>query len=415
MSAPWTIQARWLLPMDGPPIAGGTLTIAGDRIVSVDAPGQVAADHDLGDVILLPGLVNAHTHLDLGGLRELAERMRKPVDFTGWLREVVAHRRSSAPDEWTSAIRAGIAECVRQGTTLVGDIASAGVSGPILAAAPIRAVAFYELIGLHQSRAEAALAQADDWLARQPRTATYRPGLSPHAPYTVSRYLLNEAVRRAREADLPLAMHFAETPHEADLLERRAGPLRSLLEELGAWHETDLFGGLLEVARAFDCYTGKALLVHGNYLETGSFPASPCPRVPASFPVPSATVVYCPRTHACFGHPPHPVAKLLATGVNVALGTDSLASNPDLSILEEMRFMHQHRAEIPAEQIVRMGTLNGARALGWENETGSLTPGKSADWITVPIEGDPGSDPFALLLEGKSTPSHVCCRGTWRR
>lgn len=377
--------------MDRPAIEGGTLTIAGDRIVAVEPPGKARVDLDLGDVAVLPGLVNAHTHLDLGALRGRLP----PSRFTDWLRAVVAYRRSSTAAEWAPAIRAGIDESLRNGTTLVGDIAFAGTSGPILTASPLRAVAFYELIGLKRSRAEQVLQEADRWLARQHRTASYRFGLSPHAPYTVSRYLMEEAVRRAQLVHLPLAVHFTETSEEGSLLLFRTGPLRAFLEELGAWDESDLFSSLTEpLLCAAEGRPG--LLIHGNGLSPPGFPG--------------VSIVYCPRTHAYFGRPPHPFAELQAAGMNVALGTDSLASNPDLSILEEMRFLHRRRPEVDGEQIVRMGTVCGAQALGWEVQTGTLTPGKLADWIAVPIEAA-GRGPCDLLLEGDRSPSRVCIRG----
>src|SRR5205814_8406147 len=113
---------------------------------------------------------------------------------------------------------------------------------------------------------------------------------------------------------------------------------------------------------------------------------------------PPSTLVYCPRTTAAFGHPPHPFREFLQRGVRVALGTDSLASNPDLDLLAEMRFVHQRHPDFPGDALLRMGTLSGAEALGWADETGSLTPGKSADLVVVPLP-DIDGDPYQLLFE----------------
>ncbi len=131
-------------------------------------------------------------------------------------------------------------------------------------------------------------------------------------------------------------------------------------------------------------------------------------RVPAD-----STVVYCPRTHAAFGHRPHPLPWLLERGVRVALGTDSLASNPDLSVLAEVRFLHQHRPDVPGDVLLRLATLNGAEALGWAEETGSLEAGKSADLVVVPLAPGERRDPYERLLASDLPVERVLCRGQW--
>src|SRR5207247_1775571 len=125
------------------------------------------------------------------------------------------------------------------------------------------------------------------------------------------------------------------------------------------------------------------------------------------------TIVYCPRTHAAFGHLPHPFRDFLQRGVRVALGTDSLASNPDLSILSEMRFIHERYPDFPGDTLLRMGTLSGAEALGWADETGSLTPGKSADLVVVPLANKEG-DPYRLLFHSETKVARTLFRGHWR-
>ncbi len=392
MTGAWTIQARWLFPIDAPPVPQGALTVAGDRIVAVEPRGTRTADIDLGNVAILPGLVNAHTHLDLGGLRH---RRPPPDTFTKWLHAVVAYRRSSNIGEWEAAIRAGIDECLRTGTTLVGDISVGGLSGPFLAASPLRSVVFHELIGLSEARAEEAWTNAVAWLDSQRPTPGYHVGLSPHAPYSVRRSLF----RRATARNLRLAVHFAESPNERELLERRRGPLREFLEELGAWDPSDLAGSLDEVLEL--CRIGAPVLfVHGNYIPSALFPR-----------LYGANIVYGPRTHAYFGHSRHPFLELIQAGANVALGTDSLASNPDLNMLEEARFLRRHRPEAPPDMLLAMVTLVGAWALGWGNETGSLTVGKSADFITVPLPNRELADPHELLLDSDLPVKDVWIRG----
>jgi cytosine/adenosine deaminase-related metal-dependent hydrolase len=388
----WTLRARWVLPGDGPPLEGGTVTVTGSRVAAVEPAGRRRADLDFGEAAVLPGLVNAHTHLDLGALRG---RLPPPGgDFTAWLRAVIDYRRSSSTEEWLAAARAGVAESLRAGTTLVGDISTGGVSSEALAAGPLRATSYFELIGLTRPRARQAWADARAWLRRQAVTDTYRPGLSPHAPYTVRRGLFRLAARTG----LPLAVHLAETRAELELLVSQTGPIRQFLESLGAWDPDGLVPALGWTTDLL-ARGGPLALAHGNYLEG---------------PPARAVVVYCPRTHAYFGHPQHPFAALLRAGGRVALGTDSLASNPDLSVLAEMRFLWKHRrADLDGPTLLRMGTTWGAEALGWGHAVGTLRPGYFADLLVIPPAAGREDGPYEAVFGSDLPPQAVCLAGRW--
>jgi cytosine/adenosine deaminase-related metal-dependent hydrolase len=377
----------------------GLLTIAGERIVAVEPEGTRPFNLDLGEAAVLPGLVNAHTHLDLTGLRD---RPPFPGDFTTWLREVIASRRARAPERVEADIRAGIEESLAHGVTLLGDVSAGGASWEALAAAPLRAVVFQELLGLPRERADAALEAARQWLAGYRATPTCRQGLSPHAPYSVRGNLFLEAARLAREQEprAPLAVLLAETREELELLHHHTGPFVAFLQELGVWDPD----GLADSPRSVMSLCNQAipkLFIHGNYL-------APTARFPQL-----SSVVYCPRTHAAFGHPPHPFRSFLARGFCVALGTDGLASNPDLDLLAEARFLHQHYPDVGGADLLRMATLNGARALGWDGETGSLEAGKSADLVVLPLPPGEHADPHWLVLGSRHPVSRVLWRGRW--
>jgi cytosine/adenosine deaminase-related metal-dependent hydrolase len=391
---PWTLRARWVFPVERPPLPGGLITVRGEFIEAVDTAGKRTPDVDLGNVAILPGLVNAHTHLDLSDARGMCP---PGPDFTQWLRQVIAHRRRQTPDQVQQAIRNGIDASLRAGVTLLGDIAATRASWPALAAAPLRAVVFHELLGLSTDRATQAQREAVRWLADRPDTSTLRPGISPHAPYSVARDLFAWV---GAVPDVPIATHLAETAQERALLENHAGPFLDFLRELGVWAPDQLAHDWNDVL----ALTGSArllLYVHANHISA----ETPLPR--------HATVVYCPRTHSAFGHPPHPFRELLRRGVRVALGTDSLASNPDLDLLAEMRFVHQHYPDVPSATLVRMATLSGAESLGWDDVAGSLTPGKSADLIVLPLP-DRDADPHELVLDSDSCVERVLWRGNWR-
>jgi cytosine/adenosine deaminase-related metal-dependent hydrolase len=392
------LTARWVFPVDGPPIERGVVTVRGERIDAVEPHGKRTPDRDLGNFAILPGLVNAHTHLDLTGLRG---QCPPSPDFTGWLRQVIAHRRTVTPEQTRADIRAGIAECLRYGTTLVGDIASGGASWDALAESPLSAVVYCELLGMSKDRADQAYQAARAWLAAHPATDRCRPGLSPHAPYSVRESLLVEAALLARDSQCPLAVHLAETRDELELLLRRRGPFVPFLQELGAWDPDGLVRSPTHVMSICNVRTRNAF-VHGNYL-------APAARVPGD-----GTVVYCPRTHAAFGHRPHPLRRLLNRGVRVALGTDSLASNPDLDVLAEARLVHQRYPDLSGATLLRMATLSGAEALGWADTTGSLTPGKSADLVVLPLPDHDADDPHRLIFESDAAVRAVMFRGRWR-
>jgi cytosine/adenosine deaminase-related metal-dependent hydrolase len=296
------------------------------------------------------------------------------------------------------AVRAGLTECLTTGTTLLGDISSGGRSWSICGDYPVRALIFHELLGLTPERADQAWQEAEHWLTAHKSAPDRRPGLSPHAPYSVSRHLFKLTSQRAGGGCLPVAIHLAESPAELELLANQTGPMVAFLEGLGIKDLSGLVKSLGEVVGFFGG-ENPLLLVHGNYLN----PATQLP--------PGSTLVYCPRTHAAFGHPSHPFQAFHERGIRIALGTDSRASNPDLNLLAEARYLFQIRPDLGARVIVHMATISGAEALGWESETGTLEAGKYADFIVVPIGTSSSPDPYEAVLGPASTVSQVYIGG----
>lgn len=396
MSESRTYTARWVFPVSGPPLPNGTVTVQNDRIKGVHPFGERRPDENLGNAAIIPGLVNPHTHLDLSGARGLIPPT-DPDHFTDWLRGVIAYRRSRTAEQTQADIRAGLAECLHTGTTLLGDIASEGTSWDALAASPVRAVVFREIIGISHERGLESLRTLREWHLSRDDSPTCRRAISPHAPYSV-RQTLFQAVRGWKRL---LATHLAESPAESELLQSSTGPFRQFLEQLGAWEPHKLAMSFSEVIGAL-WQSRPVLLVHCNYL-------------PSDITIrPNQSICYCPRTHAAFGHPPHPFREFLARGVRVCLGTDSLASNPDLDILAEARFVRSRYPDFPGDQLLRMVTLSGAEALGWADECGSLSAGKSADFVVVPLPNADAPDPHELLLADHAGERRTLFRGEWR-
>jgi cytosine/adenosine deaminase-related metal-dependent hydrolase len=390
-----TFRARWVFPIESPPLLDGVVRVASGRIVAVGKyqPGEAVTD--LGNVALIPGLINAHTHLEFSLLDGPLGRRGMP--FANWLGEVVAFRRGLAAEitdrksYWREATAAGLKESASAGVSAIGEIATwHWPEECFTSCGDVCGTLFLELLGLSSEKMEPLLTAAKQHIDVKDQ-GSFRRGLSPHAPYTVHPELLRQACQLSGERRIPLAMHLAESSEELELLRSHSGPLVERLKELEAWHPGSLPRGIrpldyLEMLAA----AHQVLIIHGNFLvgEEMEFVAARRDRM---------TVVYCPRTQSYFPHGDYPLAEMLARGVRVAVGTDSRASNPDLSVLAELRHVAQHHPVVAPEEILKMGTFYGAEALGLADELGSLTPGKWAAFAVVPLP-DAGGDPYELLF-----------------
>ncbi|MEW4568159.1 amidohydrolase family protein [Tautonia sp. JC769] len=393
------LGARYVFPVEGDPIHEGRVTIRDGRIAAVGPPGNRSPDVDLGNVAVIPGLVNAHTHLELSSIDPARDDPASwPEDEIDWLGRVIAHRRENPPGSLRDAVDRNLDEALRAGTTMLADTTSAGLSWDAIAGAPVRAVVFAELIGLKRMRGLETNRQAWDWISSiQPADQVFanaKPGLSPHAPYSTAGWLYH----RAAGTQMPLSTHLAELPEERELLQHRRGRLRTFLEDLGAWDDEwePISPEPADYIRRGALREADWIVAHGTYLDPDDFWQL---RPEAAADGHRVAVAFCPRTHARFGHQPHPYRAMLERGVVVCLGTDSLASTPSLSILDEMRFLHRLDPSLGGPLLLTMGTLFGAWALRAETVTGSLKPGKSGDLAIVSLPDREADDPYALLLD----------------
>ena len=359
---------------------------------------------ELGRVAWIPGLVNAHTHLEFSLLTAPIPTAGR---FTDWIRAVVGHRREN-PGQVAAAIRRGTAECLRSGTTLIGDIATTGWHDSDYQAAGFSGVLFQELLGLGDERVAQQCELARTIAAKSPPIDSEdRPprgllnyGLSPHAPYSVHPDLLIASLQIADQNSRPVAMHLAESPAELQLLAEGTGDFRELLTDFGIWRE-ELFGGrtpMQSLILLASC--PRALVVHGNYLnelELKFLAAQP-----------RMTLVYCPRTHAAFGHPDHPWQRLLEMGGNVAIGTDSRASNPDLSLFAELQFLAARHPEVSHVELLKLGSSSGRRAL-----LGNATDKNLADFCVVKWDADLATDPVRTLFAAGNRVVGTMMGGHW--
>jgi cytosine/adenosine deaminase-related metal-dependent hydrolase len=394
-----TLRARWIAPVDRPPLQGAWISIRGDRIVALGQGAPADNAIDLGESLIVPGFVNAHTHLEFSAL---AAPLGSPGQaLPDWIRRVLAWRRSSPASE--SAIARGLAESAAAGTTLLADIVQPAGRPALRAEPPLTVVALLELLGLGDERQRQLQMLAAEHLADPNLARGVLPGLSPHAPYSTHPELVAAAVRLAGAH--PVAMHLAESREELELLASGGGPFRALLEELGVWR-SDVFVLPRRPLDYLQLLAGarRALVIHGNYLADDEirFLAARADRM---------SLVYCPRTHEYFRHEPYPLTALLRAGVSLSIGTDSRASNPDLSVLSELRTIHRLHPQLDPNTILELGTLAGARALGLAADHGSLTPGKLANLVVMPLPNGALSDPVAQTLSAPALTGATIVRG----
>ncbi|MEO8427536.1 MAG: amidohydrolase family protein [Verrucomicrobiota bacterium] len=380
------LRVRVLLPISQPPIDDGAVWIQGNRIVEVgrwrDLAGSGQHTIDLGSTILLPGLVNAHCHLDY---TEMAGLIPPPKVFTTWINHIVALKGQWTYSDYAHSWLSGARMLLRTGVTTVADSEAVPELLPEVSdATPLRVHSFLEMTGVQSRRAPRdVLGEAARKVESLP-PARGKPGLSPHAPYSTTPELLRLTAQLARQKDWRLVTHVAESAPELEMYMERRGPL---FDWLKSQRDMSDCGSGSPVHHLDRCgLLGKNLLaVHANYLTRAD------ERLLAAHEV---SVVHCPRSHAYFGHQRFPIDTLSAAGVNLCLGTDSLASvykkraQPiELNLLTEMQALSASNPELAPETILLMGTMNGAKALGLEGKLGQLSKQATADLIAVPFSG----------------------------
>lgn len=376
--------ASWVLPITRGPIRDGWIDVSRGRIAGIGASstarragaagGTETRVVDLGAVAVLPGLVNAHTHLELSALWG---RVPPAPTMPEWVRDLMARRAQESADE-KAAIERAIDEAVACGTALVGDVGNSLASVGPLRRSRLSAVVFKELIRFGGDDAEALVGEAVE-AVRSTGTGPVRVSLAAHAPYSVAPALFR-AMRAAADAlpDAPYGVHLAESPEEIEFLARGTGAWRRLLEDLGAWDSRWAPPGCgpVEYLDRLGWFGPRALVVHGVQLTDAEL---------ARLAAAGATLVTCPRSNRWTGAGTPPVARFYASGARVAVGTDSLASAPDLNLFAELAELRRLAPAVPARALLASATIEGARALGFDADLGAIEPGRRAALIAVRV------------------------------
>lgn len=393
------LTARYVVPVSQPAIRDGALLIEGVYIRAVGSRTVLLKDHpeaicrDLGEAILLPGLVNVHTHLELSMLRDQGHPGHSFVD---WVLRLLERKQGLSWEAYASAVEEGIAELIRAGTTCVGEVSSIGASFVGLKRSGLRGVVYREIIGLDDARAEAISEMPFAHIEAMRKDAQGTPldvGMSPHAIYSVSPRLFQLCRQFQQRTGLKVAIHAAESPEEIVYLQSGSGEIHTRLLPATGW------GGLpppalgaSPVAYLHDLgmLDPQCLLIHAVHLKEADLDILAKSGV---------KVAHCPRSNAHLGVGRAPLKALVDRNIPVGLGTDSLASNQSLSLWDEIRFAHRaHGGLLSPEEWVTMATAGGARALGLDRAIGTLEPGKRADLTAVTMDVA-GAEPYEYLMQ----------------
>ncbi|MFP4105218.1 MAG: amidohydrolase family protein [Phycisphaerae bacterium] len=397
---PWSVSADWILPGDGRRLRNGILRGNGPLVEAVGTVRQVppTPNHrELGEVILLPGLINAHVHLELTHMRGKISPGR-PI--TQWLYGII-RKRPQDEDQQRAAVQAGAAEALAAGTTCLVDVSSGNNAWAVLQDFPLRKICLSEIVGIGP-RAKDAMSAVGKTIRGCKEDERLGFGISPHSPYATAESVYIKCIAAAHKRNWPVATRLAETEAERQFLTRGSGKFFEFLARLGMIDmSVDVHGCKpVEFARRVGMLDRRSLLFGVNYIGDDEL---------AILQTSRASVVYSPGAAAYFGRSGHRYPEMLRRGINVALGTDSLACNDSLDVLQEMRRIRRD-AQVDNDTILRMATLNGARALGMDDRLGSLEPGKTADFFTVTTDSDL-ADPLEAILTAPTNVQQVTIAG----
>jgi cytosine/adenosine deaminase-related metal-dependent hydrolase len=399
------LAARWLLPVEGAPIEHGALLIGPDGRVEavgpdsgVPRPSDVLAE-DFGDAVILPGLINTHTHLELTGFEgQVRER-----EFPAWIRRLRELKTTRSPAEYVEAARRGLASCYAGGVTTIADTGDSGAALQALAEAGGSGVAYQEVFGPHPAQAAESLAGLRDRVTHLRGWAgnRVRLGVSPHAPYTVSAPLFRDVAAWSQAESLPLAVHIAESPAETQFLANGTGPFAEAWETRGIplpRYGLTPVGWLAEQGVLGD----RTLCIHAVQVDGADLD-----RLADS----GAAVAHCPLSNQAHHHGAAPLRAMLEAGIRVGLGTDSEVSVGRPDLLAEARAARS-LTRSTADAVIELCTLSGARALGLSSETGSLRTGKWGDCVVIRIRNAAEKcSPAELALASSPADVQLTCLG----
>ena len=382
------LRARTILPVSQSPIEDGAIVISGNKIRAAGSWADLKPDADektldLGEVILLPGLVNAHCHLDY---TDMAGELPPPKTFTDWISLITAAKTAWSYSEYAHSWLHGAHMLLKTGTTTVADIeAMPDLLPDAWDATPLRVFSFLEMTGIRARRDPKEILRETVEKIDSLTHARCSASLAPHAPYSTLPELLRLTAGLARKKKWRITTHIAESAEEFEMFTRARGKMFDWLKRNERDNSDCGLGSPVKHCARQKMLGENLIAAHVNLLAHGDARLLGQHRV---------HVVHCPRSHAYFRHPPFLRERLANAGVNLCLGTDSLATTrkygkqkPELNMFEEMRALAASDKAISPAEILRMATVNGARALGLGGQAGELSKNASADLIAIPFAG----------------------------
>jgi cytosine/adenosine deaminase-related metal-dependent hydrolase len=395
---PLIYRARWVLPMVSPPLEDGAVLVSDGvirqvgRYLDLSRKSMGVKTQDLGEVILLPGLVNAHTHLDNSAFQ--GKTPRGDGEFVAWIEAMLAVKDDISPQDRAEGAEGPCRSLVEYGTMAVADISPTAVSPPLLAAQHLWAVVFVEVTGFSLKRGEANYQEASHRLTESQRGGyadRLRISLSPHALYSTHAEIIRRIFMENRRKGLLTSIHLAESRQEVDFLNGETAPFKHVMDRWGYWDKgwrspktgpayyLKSLGGLGPGTIAVHC-------VHLEDEELALLADSGC------------SVCLCPRSNDYIGVGHPRLEAMLRAGIKPCLGTDGLGSVESLSLFDEMAYLRKTRPDIDPATVLAMATVNGAAALRLEALLGGLAPGKIARFLAYP--SDAGADPLEVVTTG---------------
>ncbi|OFV68348.1 MAG: metal-dependent hydrolase [Candidatus Syntrophoarchaeum caldarius] len=388
------IEGSWVLPVTDKPIRSGGVRIqngvisAAGKIVDIE---RVYPDEDVisfKNGIIMPGFVNLHSHIEYSAMHGRC----RGGSFIAWIKDLIKAARNMDANDWLDSSRYGAELMIESGITSIGDITKTDTAFRAIEEAGLRGVVFLEVLGFDDDKIDRVI---HDLYIRLEKSANIKnnrinTGISPHAPYTVSRKLFEALAEISDERGLRIMTHISETAEEEVFVRDGTGVFADSFKKIAGWGDvtwdgTDL--GSVEYLDACGILSERTIAAHAVWVDEADIEI---------FRARGVSIAHCPRSNAYLGTGSAPVRRMLDAGVTVGLGTDSLASNQSIDIFEEIRAIDR---SINPEERIRMATINGARALGLGDRVGSIEPGKFADIIVVENDSD---DPYMVISSSKS-------------
>jgi cytosine/adenosine deaminase-related metal-dependent hydrolase len=390
------VRSRVVVPMVGEPIENAAVAIAGNQIAGVGRFEEVRASHggdvlDLGEQIVLPGLINAHCHLDYTILRG---QVPPQESFTDWIRAINTRKAALSAEDYVVSIDAGLAEVQKFGTTTLLNLEAFPELLPRILRPPLRTWWCAEMIDVRERvPVQEVSANLHDWFQAHPGWLGGF-GLAPHAPFTASAQLFSAASEISWKDNVPITTHVAESREEMQMFRDASGPLYDFLKSIGRQMDDCGRNTPLSSLMQGQALDERWILAHLNELTEGDFDRLTRAK--------KFNIAHCPRSHTFFGHTPFELRRLEMLGFNICLGTDSLASNSSLSLFSEMRELLRKEPWISPREVLTMATVNGAQAIGRTDSLGRISPGFYADLIAIPAVQS-GTDVFAAIVAFEGT------------